>query len=214
MAPRLRRVRGAGVCLLVLALGAPAFVGTSGDRTLPRTAMHAQSEGSSVALVKVTEQNALTTVGVLGGLAGLALGGVWVGGALFMAGSYLARQKDSDLSSALKGVASGGLEALNFVNYISDKYAIPDKVGSALSEAVDKAKRDNKESLSPVTNVLEQAAAAVAAFDKDVGIKDTVGSLLTSAGDLAAQAVEQAVRLNDEYKVTDKIKAKIEEASK
>ena len=34
--------------------------------------------GSSVALVKVTKENSIATAGVLGGFAGLLLGGFWV----------------------------------------------------------------------------------------------------------------------------------------
>merc|ERR1711972_919804 len=92
---------------------------------------------SSVALVKVTEESKATTASVIGGLAGPLVGGVWVGGAVFAASAYLAKKEDDDVSKALKGVAAGSLEVLNFGAYLNDKYAVTDNIGSALSNAID-----------------------------------------------------------------------------
>ena len=47
---------------------------------------------------------------------------------------------------------------------------------------------------------------------QDVGIKDTLGSLVLAGTDLASQLAGKVVELNDQYKVTDQIKAKIEES--
>mmetsp|Transcript_3450 Transcript_3450/g.10788 ORF Transcript_3450/g.10788 Transcript_3450/m.10788 type:complete len:247 (-) Transcript_3450:91-831(-) len=172
------------------------------------------SAGESVALVKVTEDSKMTTAGMLGGLAGLLLGGVWVGGAVFAATSYLARKEDSDVSKALKGVAYGSLEILNFGAALNKKYMVTDKLGSAISGALDSAKSssDSKEAVGAVTGVIDGVSDAVKSVDKDIGIKDTLGTLATSATELAFQAVDTAFELNKEYKVTDQIVEKIQEA--
>uniref|UniRef100_A0A7S0FYE4 Uncharacterized protein n=1 Tax=Pyrodinium bahamense TaxID=73915 RepID=A0A7S0FYE4_9DINO len=171
--------------------------------------------GESVALVKVTEESKMTTASLLGGFAGLLVGGVWVGGALFAATSYLARKEDDDLSKALKGVASGGLEVINFGAAMNEKYLVTDKLGSAITSALDGAKSgDSKEAATTVSGIINGVSDAVTSLDKDIGIKDTLGQLTTSASELAFQAVDKAVELNKEYKVTDQIAAKIEEATK
>mmetsp|Transcript_55223 Transcript_55223/g.142229 ORF Transcript_55223/g.142229 Transcript_55223/m.142229 type:complete len:252 (-) Transcript_55223:153-908(-) len=174
----------------------------------------APAPSSSVALVKVTEENSMTTASVLGGLAGLLVGGVWVGGALFAASSYLARKKDNDVAAALKGVASGSLEALNFSAYVNDKYTVTGKVGDAISKALEKQKAEGGDAVDSITKFTDAVSEAFVSLDKDVGIKDTLGSLATSASELAAQAVDKAIELNDQYKITDQIKEKIEESTK
>jgi len=173
----------------------------------------APAPSPSVALVKVTEESAITTAGVLGGVVGLLLGGVWVGGALFATTSYLAKREDDDIAKAFKGVASSGLEALNFGAYLNDKYEVTGSLGSAITNAVDSAKQNEstKESVTTVTSALDGVKEAIDTFDKDVGIKDTFGTILTSGTDLAFQAVDKVIKLNEEYKVTDKIVEKFEE---
>lgn len=176
----------------------------------------APSPSPSVALVKVTEENKVATASVLGGLAGLLLGGVWVGAGLFAAGAYVSRREDSDASKALKGIASGSLEVVNFGAYLNDKFAVTDKLGSAISEAVGSAKASSgssSESLDSVTGVFQGAVDAFKAADEDIDFKTTLGTLVTSASDLASQAVEKVVEVNDTYKITDQIKEKIDEAS-
>ena len=200
---------------LVLALcsSIEAFVGVAPRSNFREVARTAEGESSSsVALVKVTEENTLTTAGVLAGTAGLLVGGIWVGGALFAVSSYIARRPDDDLAKALKGVSTGSLEAINFLHTLDKKYSVTDKLGSAITDAIEKAKTspDTKE----VAGVVNTVGDAITNFDKDVGIKDSLGSILTAGGDLANKAVEKLVELNDQYKVTDQIKAKIEEVTK
>lgn len=195
---------------MVLALGAPAFVGFAGV-TGPALRYRdvnvaVLAEGDSVAIVKVTEENKITTASVIGGIAGLLIGGVWVGGALFTISSYLARKKDDDVAAALKGVAAGSMEALNFVGYLNDKYTVTDKIGSALDDALKNS--------GDVASAVKTAGDAVKAFDKDVGIKDSLGGILAASSDLLSQALDKAVELDKEYKVIDQVKAKIDELTK
>merc|ERR1711948_157574 len=153
------------------------------------------------------------TASVLGGLAGLLVGGVWVGAGLFTAGAYFAR-KDDDVSKALKGVAAGGMEALNFVSYLNDKYTVTDKFGSAISDAIDSAKSSsNSESTEAISGFLGGVVGTVKEADKDIDFKGTFGTLAMSASDLANQAVEKAVEVNEKYKLVDQIKEKIDEAT-
>lgn len=223
---------GVAACLAVRALWSPAsraegsdaadaFVvgGAAGASLRGRVARYAEaakapSPSTSYALVKVTEENKMTTASVLGGVAGLLVGGIWVGGALFAATAYLTRKEDTDVAKALKGVASGGLEVLNFGAYLNDKYLVTDKIGASLAEAAASAKTTstNKETLATAESFLQNVGDAITALDRDVGIKDTLGSLATSASELASQAVDGAIDINNKYKITDKIKDVIQEA--
>ncbi|CAK9067073.1 unnamed protein product, partial [Durusdinium trenchii] len=74
----------------------------------------------------VTKENSIATAGVLGGVAGLLLGGFWIGAAGFVATSYLAKKED-DVSTVLKGVSTASLEALNYVDYLNKKYEVTNK---------------------------------------------------------------------------------------
>lgn len=201
--------------------GRPFALGAAAGASRRRLQLRAEGAaapaagGQSVALVKVTEESKVTTAGVLGGLAGLLLGGIWVGGAVFAATSYLAKKEDSEVSQALKGIATGGLEVLNFGAMINDKYTVTDRLGSAISGAIEGAasSSDSKGAVSSVSDVFSGMSGAVKSLDDDIGIKDTIGTLATSATDLAFQAVDKAVELNKEYKVTDQIVEKIQEAT-
>jgi len=198
---------------LLLALLVPAtlcFTGAFAPSSQSRTARAAEASGSSsVALVKVTKENSIATAGVLGGVTGLLLGGFWIGAAGFLTTSYLAKKEDSDVATVLKGVSSASLEALNFVDYLNSKYDVTGQVGSALNEALDKSEG---ETTATVKDSLNTVGDAITSFDKDVGIKDTLGSLILSGTDLANQLASKVVELNDQYKVTDQIKAKIDES--
>jgi hypothetical protein len=172
-----------------------AFVGTAPATRSFRGAMRAEGEAAkpkeSVALIAVTEESKLTTAGAITGLAGLLLGGVWVGAAGFAAGSYLARKKDDDVSKALNGIAGAGLEVLNFASNLNTKYEVTNKISSSFNDAV---KSNNTD-----TSALDGVSSAVTNFDKDVGIQKTLGEFLTKGGELANQAVTKAIELNDQY---------------
>merc|ERR1712203_1234485 len=117
------------------------------------------------------------------------------------------------------GIASGGIEILNFGAYLNDKYTVTDKLGSALSDAVESGGSSGASSSSStpqdnsVSNVLGTVKKTIEDADKEIGFKDTFGTIATSASDLAFQAVDKAVELNDKYKVTDQITEKISEAA-
>eukprot|EP00931_Biecheleriopsis_adriatica_P005720 TRINITY_DN1071_c1_g1_i2.p1 TRINITY_DN1071_c1_g1~~TRINITY_DN1071_c1_g1_i2.p1 ORF type:complete len:219 (+),score=59.19 TRINITY_DN1071_c1_g1_i2:136-792(+) len=207
--------RRGSVLLAVAAFSAPAllaFSGSPGPVLRPRferSLVTTQAEGSSgsgsssVALVKVNEANSITTAGLLGGVAGFLFGGVWIAGVGFVASSYLARKKDDDIATILKGVSAGGLSVLNYIDSLNSEYQVTAKVGSALSDALE----------SDGSNPAKSLSDAVAAFDQDVGIKDTLGNVFTATGELAAQAVDKAIELNEEYKILDQIQEKISSAS-
>ncbi|CAL1158287.1 unnamed protein product [Cladocopium goreaui] len=206
-----RRVLLPFFALLAIAVLVPCFVG-GGTRSGNGRALRAPRQATtsqSVALVQVTKENTIATAGVLGGVTGLLLGGFWIGAAGFVATSYLAKKEDDDVSTVLKGVSSASLEALNFVDYLNQKYEVSGKVGAALSGALDSTEGETS---SSVKSTLGTVNGAIDSFDKDIGIRETLGGLVLAGSDLANQLATKVVELNKEYKVTDQLKSKIDEA--
>lgn len=177
----------------------------------------AEEEKGPSALVVVNEENAMTAASVLGGLAGLWLGGAIVGVGAFIVTSYITRvQKDSDVAAALTGVSTTALEAINSVANLNSKYEVTGKVGGAFSSALEEAKTkpEQKEIANAVSNALKSASDVVA----DVDVKETLGGLTTEASKLAGSATDTATskasELNEKYKVTDQIQATVSDATK
>merc|ERR1712085_91528 len=110
-------------------------------------------------------------------------------------------------STALKGVSSTALETLNFGAYLNDKYAVTSTISDSFTSALESSP-DAKKSID---NACSSVNGAYTSVDQDVGIKDTLGTILASGSELASQAVDKVVELNEQYKVTDQIGEKISE---
>jgi len=157
-----------------------------------------------MALVQVTDESKIVMSGVMSGFAGLLLGGIWVGAGLFVAGAYLAKKDDGDVARALKGVAAGGLEALNFGAYVNDKYSVTGNIGSAFNDTMQGRSSEGSR------DFVDSFVTTVQKTDKEVSFLGTFGKIATSGADLATQAVDKAITINDEYKLTDQLKEKIQ----
>merc|ERR1712086_830201 len=91
--------------------------------------------------------------------------------------------------------------------FLNDKYAVTSTISDSFASALE-SNPQAKKSADDVWNGVNEAYTSV---DKDVGIKDTLGTILASGSELASQAIDKAVELNDQYKVTDQIGEKISE---
>jgi len=173
----------------------------------------APTPSSSVALVNVNEENKLTTASLIGGVAGLLVGGLWVGVGLFAAASYLSRNDtSSDVSKVLTGISGAGLEAVNFAAGVESKYEVTGKVGDVFSDALESAKKKPKQKV--VARSMSTFANAVGGYlhsvDKDMGVKDALGDFLTAASEIAYSTVASVVEFSHKYNVTDRIKERID----
>jgi len=187
---------------------------TAAAETPAATPAPAPAESSSVALVVVNDENTATTASILAGLAGVLLGGPWIGGALFAAGSYLSR-KEGDLPMAIKGVASSALQVLNFGANMNDKYTVTDQIGGALSGAIANVKKNtgDGEVVKTLSDTFDKVGKALGDLDKDVNIKNTAGNVVSAASEFAADAVERVVGVNEDYKLTEQIADKAKDVA-
>eukprot|EP00403_Amphidinium_massartii_P024635 CAMPEP_0178404734 /NCGR_PEP_ID=MMETSP0689_2-20121128/18040_1 /TAXON_ID=160604 /ORGANISM="Amphidinium massartii, Strain CS-259" /LENGTH=225 /DNA_ID=CAMNT_0020025735 /DNA_START=79 /DNA_END=756 /DNA_ORIENTATION=+ len=212
MARRSRVPRVVSLCCLALAAAAAgtAFVGLRAAPRVPsataRMAEGGASSSESAALVKIDDANVKATASVLAGIAGLLVGGIWIGAGLFAASSYAARRED-DVGSALRGVSKTALEALNFASNMDGKYKVTDNLSKTVSSAAEKnLKPADKANLDSAVGTV---TSSVGDLDKEVGIKGTLGNIVLSASDLAAQAVDKLLDFNEKNKVTDKLASQV-----
>jgi hypothetical protein len=123
--------------------------------------------------------------------------------------AFLARQgSDNDGATALKGVATTGLEALNFIGGVDKKYEVTSRVGSAVGEQVDKVKASSPKA----AEIIDGVGSAIETVDKEVGIGSSLSSVVTSSSSIASDVVDKAIETNEKYSITDKIKDTIDDA--
>jgi hypothetical protein len=171
--------------------------------------------------VKIDDTSVKTQASVLGGLAGLWVGGIWGSAIVFLLTSYVARNLDDeegdsntrDLSKGVQGVSQASLEALNAAGYVNDKYQLTDKAAGVLGDLVSKLKENDsaKDVVDQLEDLARGAGKVYTDLDDEVGLKDTAGSILTSLSELAELGLNKVSDLNKEYKVTDTIGEKVKE---
>merc|ERR1711879_558718 len=94
------------------------------------------------------------------------------------------------------------------------KYTVTDRLGSAITDAVDNVKSSSKsETTEAVTGFFDGVVDAVKAADNDIDFKGTIGTLAMSASDIANQAVDQVVEVDGKYNLVGQIREKIGEAT-
>jgi hypothetical protein len=183
----------------------------------------AKADASSVSLVKIDDGTVKTTASILGGLAGLWVGGIGGAAIVFLLTTFVARNLDKDdtdenlrgLSKGVQGVSEVSLEALNAAGYVNDKYELTSKASGALSGLVDKLKENpgNKEVIKQIEDVAKGASKAVTDLDDEVGLKDTAGSVLTSLSELAEIGADKVQDIDKELEISSKISEKVKEVS-
>jgi hypothetical protein len=157
-------------------------------------------------LVPIKEETVEFTAGILGGLAGLALGGPWLGAIGAALGNYVSKS-ENDVSDVVNAVSKSSIQVYNYLTTLDSKYELLDKAKNSLESALDKLKSQGN--VDPAT-VEKVESALKSTKDKIVEVNDEydlVGAGMTAlgvVGDLVEKAVVKAGELNEEYKLTDK----------
>ncbi|CAK0809631.1 unnamed protein product [Prorocentrum cordatum] len=208
----------AGGLLLRAALAPTCFVGgaaTSARRggLAPQRAEAEKPEAAAEEFVAINEDNtaamAIVCSSVIGGITGVLVGGPVLGVLLFVGFAFLVRQgADNDAATALKGVAAKGLETLNFIGGVDQKYEVTRKVGKSVGEQVDKVKASSPEA----AEIIDKVGGAIEKVDKEVNIKSSLSNVVTSGSSLAKDIVDKAIETNEKYGISDKIKGTIGDA--
>jgi len=209
------------IALLVLAVPAAAFAPAAQQHafarpvplrmsdevdTAPAPAPAAKKSGG--ALVPIKEETVEFTAGILGGVAGFAIGGPVLAAVGAAAANY-ASKTESEISDVISAVSKSSIQVYNYLSTLDDKYEILNKAQDSLSKALDKLKsQDNvdPETLKKVEDALASTKKKIVEVNDEY---DLVGGGVTALGvigDLVEKAVKKAGELNEEYNLTSKAK--------
>jgi hypothetical protein len=160
------------------------------------------------ALVPVKEETVEFTAGLIGGIAGFALGGPVLGAIGAAAANYISKM-DGDATVAVNAVSKSSIEVFNYLANLDSKYEILTKAKDSLQKSLDTLKKND--SVDPATiEKVESALAKTNAKIKEINDEyDLVGGATTAlgvVGDLVEKAVKKAGEINEEYQLSTKAK--------
>lgn len=160
------------------------------------------------ALVPIKEETVEFTAGILGGAAGLVIGGPVVAAIGAAAANYISKG-DSEIGTVVGAVSKSAIEVYNYLAGLDNKYELLNKAQASLEKALDKLKSQDSvdpEAVKKVEDALASTKAKIAEINDEY---DLVGSGVTALGvlgDLVEKTIKKVGELNEEYKLTDKAK--------
>lgn len=179
------------------------------------------SEGSSStstttggALVPIKEETVEFTAGLIGGVAGFALGGpvlAAIGAAAF---NYVSKM-EGDVTDVVQAVSKSSIQVYNYLSTLDGKYSILKSAQSSLETSLDKLKAQdgvNPETISKVENALKNTNAKIKEINDEYDLVGGATTTLGIFGDLIEKAVKKASELNEEYKLSSKAKESLSKA--
>lgn len=180
---------------------------------LPLRMAEGDSE-SGGALVPIKEETVEFTAGILGGIAGFAVGGPVLGAIGAAAANYVSKM-DGDVTVAVQAVSKSSIEVFNYLASIDKKYSVLEKARNSLQASLDKLKQQDGVDPATLTKV-ESALANTNAKIKEINDEyDLVGGVTTAlgvVGDLVEKAIKKAGELNEEYQLSSKAKESLVKA--
>jgi len=165
-------------------------------------------------LVPIKEETVEFTAGLLGGAAGLFIGGPILGLIAAGAANYVSKT-DGDASEVVSAVSKSSIEIFNYLIKLDNKYEILDKAKTSLEEAADKLKKSpnvDPEALGKVEKALSATTAKMEEINDEYDLVGAANTALGVVGDLVEKAIKKAGELNEEYALTDKAKAALTSA--
>lgn len=206
---------------LISLVPALAFV-PSQQRTFVRPALSLSETPEPVsepgALVPIKEETVEFTAGILGGIAGFAIGGP-VLGAIVAAATNYASKTEGEAGEIMQAVSKTSIEVYNYLAKIDSKYEVLDSAKGSLESALEKLKGqsgNNQEAIAKVEKALDTTKEKITELNDEY---DLVGGGVTAlgvVGDLVEKAVKKFGELNEEYmlttKATDALKGAVEKA--
>jgi hypothetical protein len=201
-------------CLLIVS-SAVAFVPHQ-TRSFYRPLSMAEDDKKEPAgaLVPVKEETVEFTAGIIGGIAGFALGGPLLGAIGAAAANYISKL-DGDATVAVNAVSKSSIEVFNYLANLDSKYEILAKAKESLQKSLDTLKKNDSVDPSTVEKV-ESALAKTNAKIKEINDEyDVVGGTTTAlgvVGDLVEKAVKKAGEINEEYQLSAKAKEALSNA--
>lgn len=200
-APSAHQRRGAA-----FVVGAPVLFMSDSDEQA--------SKPAGGALVPIKEETVEFTAGILGGVAGFAIGGPFLAAIGAAAANYVSKM-DGDVTDAVNAVSKSSIQVYNYLATLDSKYSILKAAQTSLEKSLDKLKAAdsvNPETISKVENALKNTNAKIKEINDEYDLVGGVTTALGVVGDLVEKAVKKAGELNEEYKLSDKAKESLAKA--
>merc|ERR1712194_431363 len=197
--------------------GASAFAPHQSSAARPEVASFMADESSAEAggkLVAIKEETVEFTAGLIGGVAGLVVGGPVLGAVGAAAAKYISKGED-EAGEIVGAVSKTALEVYNYLATLDNKYEVLASAQSSLEGALDKLKSQDKVDPAAVEKVESALASTKAKIEEVNDEYDILGSGMTAlgvVGDLVEKTVKKAGELNEEYQLTDKAKTALSSA--
>jgi hypothetical protein len=165
-------------------------------------------------LVPVKEETVEFAAGLIGGAAGLLIGGPVLAAIGAAAANYIAKS-DNDAGVAVGAVSKSAIEIYNYLATLDGKYEVLGKAKSSLETALDKLKSQDRVDPATIEKVETALASTTEKISEINDEYDLVGSGMTALGvigDLVEKTVKKVGELNEEYDLTDKAKKALSSA--
>lgn len=184
------------------------------EAAAPAPAPAAAPAKEAGALVPIKQETVEFTAGLLGGVAGFAVGGPVLGAIAAAAANY-ASKIDGDVSDVIQAVSKSSIQVFNYLAGLDSKYEVLKKAQASLQKSLDNLKKSD--SVDPATiEKVEKALANTKAKITEINDEyDLVGGATTAlgvVGELVEKAIKKAGELNEEYKLTDKATTSLKSA--
>jgi len=168
----------------------------------------------SSAIVPINEETVEFTAGLLGGVVGFALGGPVIGAVAAAAANY-ASKTDAEVGEILSAVSKTSIEIFNYFSKLDSKYEVLDKAKAQLENALDKVKKSdsaNPETIEKIESALANTNKKIREINDEYDLIGTGMTALGVVGDLVEKAIIKAGELNEEYQLSSKATAAIQQA--
>jgi hypothetical protein len=166
------------------------------------------------ALVPIKEETVEFTAGIIGGVAGFALGGPVLGLIGAAALNYVSKM-DGDVTTVVQAVSKSSIEVFNYLASIDRKYEVLSSARKSLQEALDKLKAQdgvNPETITKVETALANTNEKIKEINNEYDLVGGATTALGVVGDLVEKAIKKAGELNEEYQLSTKAKESLAKA--
>ena len=166
------------------------------------------------ALVPIKEETVEFTAGIIGGAAGLVLGGPLLA-AIGAAAANYASKMDGDVSEAIQAVSKSSIQVFNYLAKLDKKYEVLQKAQTSLENSLEKLKQRegvNPETISKVESALANTKTKIVEINDEYDLVGGATTALGVFGDLVEKAVKKVSELNEEYQLSSKAKESLSKA--
>jgi len=165
-------------------------------------------------IVPVNQETVEFTAGIVGGVAGFAIGGP-VLGAIFAAAANYASKNEAEVGEVMTAVSKSSIEVYNYLSRVDAKYEVLDNAKKQLETTLEKVKTSGNTDpavIEKVENALKSTTSKIKEINDEYDLVGAGTTALGVIGDLVERAVKKAGELNEEYKLSERAMESVKSA--